>query len=147
MSQPSSPAENLESSPPPISPNGVAAGLEKAISSGALPSINTSPIPSPKLPLSPYSPTSPSSPISPSIGGFKRGHSRQASLGTTMTSPSTRRRSLESTMSLIQGVWDGKEPRIPEGDEQVDGLVDMLAGSSVTAAAAAAAAARASSSR
>ncbi|KAJ7155446.1 serine/threonine-protein phosphatase 2B catalytic subunit A1 [Mycena crocata] len=39
---------------------------------------------------------------------FRRGHARGASLGTTMTSPSTRRRGLEDTYSLIQGVWDGK---------------------------------------
>ncbi|KAJ7289409.1 serine/threonine-protein phosphatase 2B catalytic subunit A1 [Mycena rebaudengoi] len=39
---------------------------------------------------------------------FRRGHGRQASLGTTMTSPSTRRRGLESTMSLIQAAWEGK---------------------------------------
>lgn len=151
MSQPSTPAENPESPPPPVSPNGVAAGLEKAISSGALPAtltnINTSPGHSPKSPSSLYSPTTPTSPVSPVVGGFKRGHSRQASLGTTMTSPSTRRRSLESTMSLIQGVWDGKGGvGIAEGDEQVEGLVDKLAGSSVTAAAAAAAAANARTS-
>ncbi|KAF9455880.1 serine/threonine protein phosphatase 2B [Collybia nuda] len=141
MSQPSTPSENPESPPPPVSPNGVAAGLEKVLLAGSVPAtltnINTSPGQSPKSPPSPYSPTSPTSPISPAVGGFKRGHSRQASLGTTMTSPSTRRRSLESTMSLIQGVWDGKGPAIAEGDEQVEGLVDRLAGSSVTAAAAA----------
>ncbi|KAG6809694.1 3',5'-cyclic-nucleotide phosphodiesterase (PDEase) (3':5'-CNP) [Tricholoma furcatifolium] len=101
-SQPSSPGETVES-PAPISPNGVNSGIEKAISSGALTQINTSPI-SPSTPSTIYSPVSPTSP-----GGFKRGHSRQASLGTTMTSPSTRRRSLESTMSMIAGVWDGKE--------------------------------------
>ncbi|RDB30394.1 Serine/threonine-protein phosphatase 2B catalytic subunit A1 [Hypsizygus marmoreus] len=116
MSQPSTPSEHLESPPPPVTPNGVSASLEKAISSGSVPatltSINTSPIQSPNSPGSVYSPTSP---ISPSSGGFKRGHSRQASLGTTMTSPSTRRRSLESTLSMIAGVWDGKEPL--EGDE------------------------------
>ncbi|KAJ6548695.1 hypothetical protein B0H19DRAFT_192058 [Mycena capillaripes] len=49
------------------------------------------------------------SPVSP----FRRGHARQASLGTTMTSPSTRRRGLEETVSLIQGVWDGKAPPVP----------------------------------
>jgi serine/threonine-protein phosphatase 2B catalytic subunit len=150
LSQPSTPAENAETPPPPVTPNGVAAGLEKAISSGSVPAtltnINTSPAHSPKSPSSLYSPTSPTSPASPSGTGFKRGHSRQASLGTTMTSPSTRRRSLESTMSLIQGVWDGKESRIAEGDEQVEGLADKLAGSSV-AAAAAALNARSSSSR
>ncbi|KAG6816350.1 hypothetical protein H0H87_006766 [Tephrocybe sp. NHM501043] len=112
LSQPSTPSETLETPPPPVTPNGVAAGIEKAISSGALTQINTSPtMGSPSSPSSVYSPTSPTSP-----GGFKRGHSRQASLGTTMTSPSTRRRSLESTMSMIAGVWDGKEPA--ESDEQ-----------------------------
>lgn len=35
-------------------------------------------------------------------GTFKRGHSRQQSLGTTKTSPSTRRRSVENTISLIK---------------------------------------------
>ncbi|KAJ7154667.1 Metallo-dependent phosphatase-like protein [Mycena filopes] len=75
------------------------------------------------------SPTTPNS-------AFRRGHGRQASLGTTMTSPSTRRRSLESTMSLIQGVWDGQTP--PQGSiaeegpgEDVEGLAGQLAGSSV----------------
>ncbi|KAJ7718693.1 serine/threonine-protein phosphatase 2B catalytic subunit A1 [Mycena maculata] len=78
---------------------------------------------------------SPSSPTTPG-GTFRRGHARQASLGTTMTSPSMRRRSLESTMSLIQGVWDGQTP--PPGSiaeegpgEDVDGLAGRLAGSSV----------------
>ncbi|KAJ7253759.1 Metallo-dependent phosphatase-like protein [Mycena haematopus] len=52
---------------------------------------------------------SPASPTSPG-GTFRRGHGRQASLGTTMTSPSTRRRSLESTMSMIQDVWEGPTP-------------------------------------
>ncbi|KAJ7033094.1 serine/threonine-protein phosphatase 2B catalytic subunit A1 [Mycena alexandri] len=88
------------------------------------------------------------SPVSGSPGGagspttpnsaFRRGHGRQASLGTTMTSPSTRRRSLESTMSLIQGVWDGQTPQgsiAEEGPgEDVDGLTGQLAGSSVNGA-------------
>ncbi|KZV99239.1 serine/threonine protein phosphatase 2B [Exidia glandulosa HHB12029] len=52
----------------------------------------------------PGTPTSPLSPGSASI--FKRGHARTASLGTTMTSPSTRRRSIESTMSLIKETMD-----------------------------------------
>lgn len=122
-SQPSTPAEDRDAVPP-VSPNGVAAGLEKAIlnndvppSTGGLGAINTSGSPPPGSPSSPTSP-----------GGFRRGHNRQASLGTTMTSPSTRRRSLESTMSLIQGVWDGQEQKIAEGDE-VEGLVDRFAGS------------------
>jgi len=46
-----------------------------------------------------------------------------------MTSPSTRRRSWEDTRSLIQGALGGQD-RVPEED-QIDGLADRLAGSSV----------------
>lgn len=46
-----------------------------------------------------FSPTTPGG--SPK---FKRGHARRGSLGTTMTSPSTRRRSLENTISMIKCV-------------------------------------------
>ncbi|KAJ3796537.1 Metallo-dependent phosphatase-like protein [Lentinula aff. detonsa] len=130
-SLPSTPAEGQEVSTP-VTANGVAAGLAAAISSGAVPSS-----PSPASPLS-ASPASPTSPVSPG-GAFRRGHGRQASLGTTMTSPSTRRRSLESTMSLIQGVLDGKDNSIPEKDEMVEGLAAQLAGSSVNNSATAAA--------
>lgn len=42
-------------------------------------------------------------------GGFKRGHSRQSSLGTTMTSPSTRRRSLENTMSMLREAMTSRD--------------------------------------
>jgi serine/threonine-protein phosphatase 2B catalytic subunit len=129
MSLPTTPSENPETAPAPVTPNGVAAKLQKAISGDTtLTSINTN-THTTQAPASPvYSPTTPTSPMSPSIGGFKRGHSRQASLGTTMTSPSTRRRSLESTMSLIQGVWDGQEPK--EGDEGVAGDPNMAGPSS-----------------
>ncbi|KAJ3996137.1 Metallo-dependent phosphatase-like protein [Lentinula boryana] len=130
-SLPSTPAEGQEVSTP-VTANGVAAGLAAAISSGAVPSS-----PSPASPLS-ASPASPTSPVSAG-GAFRRGHGRQASLGTTMTSPSTRRRSLESTMSLIQGVLDGKDNSIPEKDEMVEGLAAQLAGSSVNNSATAAA--------
>lgn len=58
----------------------------------------------------PPSPISPASPTLPSPVPFKRGHGRQASLGTTMTSPSTRRRSVESTMSLIKEAYDTSQP-------------------------------------
>ncbi|KAJ7484384.1 serine/threonine-protein phosphatase 2B catalytic subunit A1 [Mycena latifolia] len=74
--------------------------------------------------------TSPSSPTTPGAA-FRRGHGRQASLGTTMTSPSTRRRSLESTMSLIQGVAASRKE---SSGEDVDGLAGRLAGSSVNGA-------------
>ena len=78
--------------------------------------------------ISSLSQSSSISPVSPSTS--KKGHSRQASLGTTMTSPSNRRRSMESTMSLIQGVLEGKPARIEE-HEDMNGLTDKLAGSSV----------------
>jgi len=122
-SQPTTPSENNIQSAP-VSSNGVAEGLAKVMADRNSPisRINTSAassVPSPGGPAG-----------IPSPGGFKRGHSRQASLGTTMTSPSTRRRSLESTMSLIQGVLDGKG-RIEE-DESVDTLTSRMAGSSVT---------------
>jgi serine/threonine-protein phosphatase 2B catalytic subunit len=67
-----------------------------------------------------------------------------------MTSPSTRRRSIESTMSLIQGVWDGKELKeqrekeeaaerengsngvgMGAGTDAVDGLTRQMANSKV----------------
>lgn len=122
-SQPGSPAENAIQPAPPA-PNGVAEalpGLERAIASKIMPSrINTA--------TSSLSQSS-ISPISPSAS--KKGHSRQASLGTTMTSPSTRRRSLESTMSLIQGVLDGSKPARIEEHDDMNGLTDKLAGSSV----------------
>lgn len=122
MSQPTSPQETGEDQPG-VNANGVNASLERAMSSSVPSPINTTNATSPKSPTSPYSPTS------PTAGGFKRGHSRTASLGTTMTSPSTRRRSLESTISLIHGVLEGQD-RITEED-QVDGLASRLAGSTV----------------
>jgi len=101
--------------------NGIPEGLEKLMAARGSPlsRINTFVPPS-------GSQHSPSGNMTP--GGFKRGHSRQASLGTTMTSPSTRRRSLESTMSLIQGVLEGNKP---EDDDSIDNLANRLAGSSV----------------
>ncbi|KAF5318756.1 hypothetical protein D9619_010888 [Psilocybe cf. subviscida] len=111
----------------PVLPNGVSESLDNFVTGRSSPSslsrINTSStsIPSPL-----------GSPGSPPVTTFKRGHGRQASLGTTMTSPSTRRRSLESTMSLIQGVLDGQS-RIEE-DDTVEALASQLAGSSVGSA-------------
>ncbi|KZS97166.1 Metallo-dependent phosphatase [Sistotremastrum niveocremeum HHB9708] len=67
------------------------------------------------VPTSPISPSSPSSP-------FVRGHSRNQSLGTTMTSPSTRRRSIESTISLIKEAVDGK----PQEGSALESLADQL---------------------
>ncbi|PWN51255.1 putative calcineurin catalytic subunit [Violaceomyces palustris] len=54
------------------------------------------------IPSSPSMGSTPSSPISGGGAGHRRGHSRTSSLGTTMSSPSNRRRSLESTVSMIR---------------------------------------------
>ncbi|KAF8837876.1 Metallo-dependent phosphatase [Paxillus ammoniavirescens] len=78
------------------------ASLNAAISSGSLSSSPSS--------SSLGGPPTPGSPgASPSRVPFRGRHGRQASLGTTMTSPSTRRRSLESTISMIQEALDGKD--------------------------------------
>lgn len=91
MTNPPSPSEDSSA---PIPANGVSAALEEVISNGS-------------LPPTPGSASSAGSMAAPSP--FRRGHGRQASLGTTMTSPSTRRRSIESTISLIREAVDGKE--------------------------------------
>lgn len=120
MSGPNTPGESFDITPPPA--NGVAAALEKAISNGATSptSIDTAGAGTGSLPA-----TSPASPTAGSTIGspFRRGHGRQASLGTTMTSPSTRRRSLESTMSLLKEAADGKE-----ADAEFEQLADQVAG-------------------
>ncbi|KAL7419327.1 3',5'-cyclic-nucleotide phosphodiesterase (PDEase) (3':5'-CNP) [Cryptotrichosporon argae] len=65
------------------------------------------------------------SPRSPgSGGGWRRGHARQQSLGTTKTSPSNRRRSLENTMELIRDVVDGKDAN---ADKHVRQLAEVIA--------------------
>ena len=109
---------------PPVSPNGVSAALEQVIAGGTQSIATDLPAPA-ATPGSPLSPTSPISGSSP----FRRGHGRQASLGTTMTSPSTRRRSLESTMSLIQEAWDGKTPmQDPELVKLADSIAEKSTG-------------------
>ena len=63
------------------------------------------------------------SPTSPGGLSFtRRGHGRHASLGTTMTSPSTRRRSLESTISLIKESLDGGGSQ----DRELEKLAEQL---------------------
>ncbi|KAJ7089210.1 Metallo-dependent phosphatase-like protein [Mycena belliarum] len=137
-SMPSTPAEQDTTASTAVSP----ATLEAALTqTGGAPSLalntNTSAFGGGVVGSPTSGPASPGSPTTPG-GAFRRGHGRQASLGTTMTSPSTRRRSLESTMSLIQGVWDGQTPPpgsiAEEGPGEVDGLAGRLAGSSVNGA-------------
>ncbi|TDL24459.1 Metallo-dependent phosphatase [Rickenella mellea] len=96
LSNPGTPSEKGKTAP---SANGIKTALEEAISTGTAAAVAA-----PASPVSPQSPTSTS--ISP-FSSYRRGHSRQASLGTTMTSPSTRRRSIESTISLIKEAVDG----------------------------------------
>jgi serine/threonine-protein phosphatase 2B catalytic subunit len=70
----------------------------------------------------PPSPGTPSSPTS--AGAWRRGHARQASLGTTNGSaPSGRRRSLDATMNLIRDVVDGKDAG---GDQQLERLAEVI---------------------
>jgi serine/threonine-protein phosphatase 2B catalytic subunit len=94
-SLPTTPAtEGIES---PVSPTGASGVADPSMSSGSLTSIpslsSLGQIPPPGQSRTP----------------FKGRHGRQASLGTTMTSPSMRRRSLESTISMIQEALDGKD--------------------------------------
>jgi serine/threonine-protein phosphatase 2B catalytic subunit len=91
-SLPTTPA--VDSAESPVSPTGV---MDPSVSSGSLASI-------PSLPGTGQLP-SPGAPRTP----FRGRHGRQASLGTTLTSPSTRRRSLESTISMIQEALDGRD--------------------------------------
>ena len=98
MSNPPTPSEETAS---PVPANNVSAALEKVIASGG--GTSTSPT------LGSQSQSVVQSMV-PTMGPpTRRGHSRTASLGTTMTSPSTRRRSLESTISLIREAVDLKE--------------------------------------
>ncbi|GAA5992286.1 hypothetical protein JCM10908_000407 [Rhodotorula pacifica] len=65
------------------------------------------------------------SPVSPSGSSsgtpFKRHHRRQSSLGTTRTSPSTRRRSLENTISMIREAMSKDDSSMEELAEKVAG--------------------------
>jgi serine/threonine-protein phosphatase 2B catalytic subunit len=56
---------------------------------------------------------------------WRRGHARQTSLGTTKTSPSNRRRSLENTMHLIRDVVDGRDAQGDDG--QLERLAEVIA--------------------
>jgi serine/threonine-protein phosphatase 2B catalytic subunit len=55
---------------------------------------------------------------------WRRGHSRKQSLGTTKTSPSNRRRSLENTMHLIRDVVKGEDAH---ADGQLRSLAEVIA--------------------
>jgi hypothetical protein len=113
VAQPGSP---VEEAPVGLAPNGMGVILE-GVATGTSTSPSTSASSSaPATPMSPVSSTPPSS------LPFRRGHGRQASLGTTMTSPSTRRRSIESTLSLIQDAWGNDKKPASEVSELTEQL-------------------------
>ncbi|WWD07482.1 serine/threonine-protein phosphatase 2B catalytic subunit A1 [Kwoniella europaea PYCC6329] len=111
----------------PASPSGTTPHTPDEPSSPILDTHGVNPgTPSPMSPQSPGTPGTPSSPGTGIVGGmtWRRGHSRQTSLGTTKTSPSNRRRSLENTMHLIRDVVDGKDAN---GDGQLERLAEVIA--------------------
>jgi serine/threonine-protein phosphatase 2B catalytic subunit len=112
LSQPPSPSgQGVEA----VSSPALASALEEVASASGSASSSAGPV----TPASPITPVSPNSLVSP----FRSGHRRQASLGTTMTSPSTRRRSLENTISLIKEVVDGGDSADPEWEKLADDLM------------------------
>jgi serine/threonine-protein phosphatase 2B catalytic subunit len=113
MSNTTTPHEDAGTGPAP----GLLADRLAEVAQGVSPASSVSPI----TPGSPLTPTSPSLPA-PGPGG--RGHRRQASLGTTKTSPSNRRRSIEGTMALIKDAVDGED----KGENQWQQLANDIAG-------------------
>ena len=118
--------ENERLPPDLIDPEDAKAFLSNQLAEGEVPSPQT--IESPGLFASSGSSSpsgAPSSPTSPVSGApFRRGHGRQSSLGTTSTSPSTRRRSIENTKCLLRDVVEGK---VSEGkDNELEALADTL---------------------
>ncbi|CDZ98461.1 serine threonine-protein phosphatase 2b catalytic subunit a1 [Phaffia rhodozyma] len=120
---PSSSAPNSPSSPPhfdndPFATNFAHSGSPETPSSPVHYGSTSPPFGSPVL-------GSPGSPISGGDGTpWRRGHGRRQSLGTTKTSPSTRRRSLESTISLIKDVVEGTDA---SGDtDQINQIAETL---------------------
>lgn len=120
MDKPASPSGSGPSTPAdaftdvfgsPASPGGLPPGLSHSASGS--PGLGGG---------SPGSPTSPGTPVSGQP--FRRGHSRQASLGTTNSSaPSGRRRSLDQTMNMIKDVVDGKDA---QGDEELERVAEII---------------------
>lgn len=112
LSNPVTPVEETGQSP-------LGAIDENSIMSGAQATSSPGSSGAPGSPAFP-TPTSPASPAS----GFRRGHGRQQSLGTTSTSPSTRRRSIENTASLIREAMEDKSSS--EGNPDLEALAESL---------------------
>ncbi|KAJ7912388.1 Metallo-dependent phosphatase-like protein [Mycena leptocephala] len=120
---PATPTDSEPATSPAALDLGAGAGADK-VGEGAPLTLDTAVPPTSSLGSATGTP-SPSA--SPSAMPFRRGHGRQASLGTTMTSPSTRRRGLEDTISLIQGVWDGKAPPVSASGEAEESIAEEAA--------------------
>lgn len=112
-------------------------------SGNAFSDISTSPT-SATTSAMPETPRRNSSPATGAVGGsggdspvtgtpgsvpFRRGHARQSSLGTTMTSPSTRRRSLEGTLQMIRQAMDAKDQVLEDLADGVAGAAEETPGS------------------
>lgn len=118
------PDEDKPASPSPSVPTSPAAHTGSPIADktgAALPPLNTN--------ISASDIASPVSPATPGGASWRRGHARQASLGTTRTSPSTRRRSLENTMELIRDVVGGRDAN---ADSNVRELAEVISSPSRT---------------
>lgn len=104
-------------------------------SNPSTPGESTTSMPSYPFPApNPYSPATSGRPggTNGSAGGsngpFRPKHVRQQSLGTTSTSPSNRRRSIESTISLIREAAEGGE----NDDPDLQNLADQISNSGPT---------------
>jgi len=80
---------------------------------------------SPERSSSPGTPGEPATPSTPGSSQFRKGHSRSSSLGTTMTSPSTRRRSLESTVNMIREAIEAKDSKMEILAARVAGAAEV----------------------
>ncbi|KAL7415147.1 Serine/threonine-protein phosphatase 2B catalytic subunit A1 [Mrakia frigida] len=113
---PASPSRSAPSSPS-TEPSSPTSFTDPFSNPSSFSGISDSPLGSPRSNGSGSPLGSPSS--GPGATPWRRGHARQQSLGTTHTSsPSTRRRSLESTISLIKEAVDGSDKG--DSDEMKD---------------------------
>jgi serine/threonine-protein phosphatase 2B catalytic subunit len=105
-----------------------AGGLSEEDRSSIAESVVSGPSPGTTAPSSPDTRPSAGSPIESPLASpleenasarFRKGHGRQSSLGTTRTSPSTRRRSLENTIQTIREAMSKTDSSMEELAEKV----------------------------
>lgn len=73
---------------------------------------------------SPVSPFATTGSESPPPTAWKPGHGRRTSLGTTRSSPSTRRRSLDMTMNMIHQIVGGSDAQ--GQDTEIERIADVI---------------------